>query len=256
MSEKFIGYFRLVDACEREGCPVCACLDEDSHRAVDAILSEHVTDPDTRGRLRETWGFCNWHTWSLLEGEAPATGAAILYEDLVHVCQQRVQRLRECARRPLSWPLRWLRTVVARGARRQVPRIVAWYRVRPPCPVCARLGVAEKGYLDAFVEFADDPQLSRAYRRSTGLCLPHLLVALERSPETSRIGSIVRSTLAKWQELRGDLARFVTRHEYRNTEPFTEAEATSYRRAAEVLAGRRSLFGNGMSRADAPGWEA
>src|SRR5215475_14837595 len=28
---KFIGYFRLAEACQRPGCPVCRCVNDDSH---------------------------------------------------------------------------------------------------------------------------------------------------------------------------------------------------------------------------------
>ena len=245
MTDKFIGYFRLIEACEQSGCPVCACLEEDSRRALDAILYEHVTDPETRRSLRDAWGFCNWHAWSLLDGDTAATGAAILYEDLVRVCHQRIQRVRGRTSRFFWRPLSWLRAIVTSAEQRVVPRVVTDYGDRPRCPVCTRLGVAEERYLDTFVDFADDPQFSRAYQQSTGLCLPHLLIAVGRCPGTD-IETIVRATLTKWQHLRGDLERFVSKHEYRSAEPITEMEATSYHRGAEVLAGRRHHFGNDM----------
>jgi len=141
-------------------------------------------------------------------------------------------------------PLSWLRALVTSAS----PRVVADYGERPQCPVCARLGVAEERYLDTFVDFVDDPQWSRAYQQSTGLCLPHLLIVVERSPGNDGVETILSTTLAKWQHLRGDLARFVSKHEYRSAEPITEREATSYQRGAEVLAGRRNHFGNDMSR--------
>ncbi len=32
LRHKFIGLFRLVDACERPGCPVCRCLESDARQ--------------------------------------------------------------------------------------------------------------------------------------------------------------------------------------------------------------------------------
>jgi len=81
--EKFIGYFRLVEACEKPGCPLCRCVTSESHSYLDALLYEQVTDPDTRRAIRAAWGFCNWHTWMLLEIEHSLFGASIIYEDLV-----------------------------------------------------------------------------------------------------------------------------------------------------------------------------
>ena len=250
MTAKFVGYFRLVEACERPGCPVCACLEDDSRRALGALLTGHVTDVATRRRLRESWGFCNWHTWALVDTGNAATGAAILYEDLVRVCQSRLEGLRVRRSRALVSPLRWLRGLLTR-ARRTVPRIVERHQRRPRCLVCSQLAVAETGYVDAIVASSADPELGRAYQRSTGLCVPHLLFALERSGDADGVERILESTLAKWDTLRADLDRFVAKHEYRNVTPFDDTDASSYVRASEVLAGRRQVFGNDMPRSSA-----
>jgi hypothetical protein len=91
MTEKFIGYLRLVDACGRPGCPICRCVREASLGHLEALLYEQVTDADTRRTLRTSWGFCNWHTWMLLEVEHSLFGAAIIYEDLVGRARRRFE---------------------------------------------------------------------------------------------------------------------------------------------------------------------
>jgi hypothetical protein len=238
VSSKFIGFFRLVDACERVGCPVCFCLDEDSRRAVDALLYELVTDAGTRHRLRDAWGLCNWHAAGLLAGAGAATSVAILLEDLVRVCEERVDHLCGRTARPLRWPLSWIRTAVA--------PLAAEYRSRARCPLCSALDASEESYLDAIVDFAEDPQLARAYERSTGLCVPHLVRMVDRCATATGVQTITRATVRKWHRLRGELAGFVSKHEYRNAEPITEAEAESWRLASEILAGHPGVFGNDM----------
>lgn len=254
VTEKFIGYFRLVDACDRDGCPVCRCLEEDGRRELESLLYEHVTDAETRRRLRESWGFCSWHTWMLLDTGTAATGGAILYEDLLRVCHDRIQHSGDWMPHAFVRLLSWLRGVISGAPARIQTRLVDEYRERRCCPVCASLRLAEARYLDAVVDFADDLQFSRAYQCSDGLCLPHLLAGVERSPGTPGARSVLRRTLSKWHALRGDLVRFVSKHEYRNTEPISAEEATSYRRAFEVVAGRPSVFGNDLRRghADVP----
>ena len=92
MSGKFIGFHRLIEACDKGGCPACRCLDADTHRYLTAFLYEHVTDPVSRSRLRASWGLCNWHAWMLRETADPAFGSAILCEDLLRVISRRLER--------------------------------------------------------------------------------------------------------------------------------------------------------------------
>ena len=240
MNKKFIGYFRLVEACEQAGCPVCTALEIDSRRALDTLLYEHVADGETRQRLRQAWGLCSWHAASLLDGNAVATGAAILFEDLLRVCHEAVERLSDRPAPARRWPASWIR--------RRVPALVAHFRALRRCPVCETLRAAEKAYLEAVVEFADDPQFGHAYGRSTGLCVPHIIAVVEHHDRHDGAQVIVRATLRKWRELRGRLERFVEKHEYRSRGPISDSDASSWRLAGEVLAGRPGVFGNQIRR--------
>lgn len=238
MSEKFIGYFRLVDACALAGCPVCRCVEQDGRRHLDAIIYEQVNDPHTRRRLHASRGFCNWHTWMLLEVPDAKSGAAIIYEDLIRVFLHRVRRLRDRA------PSFRARALAALIRRRPGPAVVELQRRRKACPVCAWCGEAETGYLLTLLRFVDDPQFVRAYAKSDGICAPHLLAAVEMGAGTQGLSCLLDRALATWDQLRRDLDRFVSKHDYRNEEPFTQAEASSYRRAFEMLSGRRGVWGN------------
>lgn len=64
MTGKFFGFFRLLDACAKSGCPACRLVEDDGRRYLDALVYEQVNDPDTRRCIRAAWGFCNWHTWT------------------------------------------------------------------------------------------------------------------------------------------------------------------------------------------------
>lgn len=89
---KFIGFFRLVEACDQPGCPVCRCLVVDARQYLGSLLYERVTDPDTRRRLHASWGFCSWHASLLREVSNPAFGSAILSEDLLQASIRRFER--------------------------------------------------------------------------------------------------------------------------------------------------------------------
>lgn len=250
---KFIGFFRLVEACERPGCPVCHCLEVDARQYLEALLYEQVNDPDLRIRLYSSWGFCNWHAWMLRETSVPAFGSSIIYDDLLRMASRRLERsslrLILGPRGPVDWLLR-------RFGRRRAPALVELYRRRSICPACGETAESEARYLQAALDFVDDAQFDGAYQRSQGLCVPHVIRALELGAGRDRAATLIARTLPKWAELRRDLAGFIGKHEYRNTQRFTEAEGTAYLRAFETLVGAPGVFGSaahGGDRADDEG---
>ncbi|MBI1847362.1 MAG: hypothetical protein HY294_01000 [Candidatus Rokubacteria bacterium] len=237
--ERFIGYFRLVEACAEPGCPVCRCVTHESRSYLDSLLYEQVTDPGTRRVIRAAWGFCNWHTWLLLEIGSSRFGAAIIYDDLVRLALSRTERL--AARAGQSRGRRWLRALFG-GARR--PGVMDLYRARAACPACVHAADSERRYLDTIVKFIDDGDLQAGYARSDGLCVPHLFAALEGNPERHEARMLVDRTRAKWAGIGRDIGSFVAKHDYRNREPYTAEETASYTRAFEMFAGAKSVFGN------------
>ncbi len=237
--EKFIGYFRLIETCRQPGCPICRCITDESRNHLAALLYEQVTDPDTRRAIRASWGFCNWHTWMLLEIDNSLFGAAIIYEDLVKLALRGTERLAHRARRRQGRG--WFDALIRRHRR---PAIVELYHRRRVCPACASAADTEKRYLETLVKFVDDGDLRAAYARSDGLCLPHVVAAMEQNAERPELWTLVERTREKWASVGKDIASFVSKHDYRNREPYTEAEAVSYGRAFEMLVGARSVFGN------------
>jgi len=238
--EKFVGYFRFVEACGEPGCPLCRCVTRESRGYLDALLYEQVTDPDTRRTIRASWGFCNWHTWMLLEIQQAIFGAAIIYADLVERALRQTERLGDGPGR--RGKRGWFSTLMARP-RRSHPA-VEQYRGRAVCPACRHAADTERRCLEPLVTFIDDGDLAAAYARSQGLCLPHLLAAVEANGERPGTRTLVDSTRRKWMEIGDDVSSFVRKHDYRNREPYTPAETASYTRAFEMLVGAKSVFGN------------
>ena len=247
MNEKFIGFFRLLSACRAPRCPICACLAEDNRRALDAILHDHVTDPETRRELYAAWGFCNWHATTLVGGSGGVTGAAILFEDLLRRCGERFTRCSPLVGRP---PSLWARLAAAVTSGWSRPAsVVDEYTGRSRCRVCVRLAQSGRVYVAAVVRFADDDEFTTAYAGSVGLCVPHLAAVVAEGRGAASVGALVGTTLRKWDALRADLSSFVRKHEYRATEAINDAEAEASRRAAEALTGLPHLFGNDLPRA-------
>jgi hypothetical protein len=235
VNERFIGEVRLLEACGQPGCPVCRCVAQDTRHHLDGLLYELVTDPETRRRLRSSSGFCNWHTWMLLEIQGSRSGAAILYEDLLGRLVERVRRDTGTPARRRSW--------LSVPGRRKRP---AAERLRQTCPACEDAAAGERRYLEAMLDAADDAELQLAYARSGGLCGPHVLRAIALGAGRPGTSWLAARTTAKWAQLREDLASFVNKHDHRNREPFTPTEVAACERAFETLSGAPGLFGNDL----------
>src|SRR5947209_1774574 len=198
-TSKFVAYAHLLDACPRRGCPVCRCLRELTLRALDTLLHEQVTDPETRRRLDRSDGFCAWHGDLVTQAGGSALGSAILYES---VLRRAVARLREVHRE--------LETRSFRGWRHRrrastPPSLVAGQERRAPCPLCVDLVESEAGYLRTVLDFVADGEFEQAYAGSAGLCLPHLELALGRFPGHQGAAPLVAATLPKLERLAADL---------------------------------------------------
>ena len=238
-------HHRLLEACARPGCPVCGCLRDSAARHLTAVLAEHVTDPVSRARLAAAWGFCAAHATALSEMPDAALGTAIVYHALVEQASRWLDETATAATTPVR----------RRGWRALVGRS------RPPgngtrsrhagCPVCAELVAAEACHLDEVVDGLVAPDFRRAYASSEGLCLPHLVLALERRGHGAGTAQLVDLTREKLRELAQDLRQFVDKHDHRVARPrFTDGEAGAWRRALALLSGRMELFGPEMARAD------
>jgi hypothetical protein len=244
---KFIAYFHLVEACGKPGCPVCRCLRESTFRSLDALLYEQVTDPATRGVLDQSWGFCAWHAGMSKEVQNAGLGIAIIYQDLLgQVREHLTASRRELAGSP-----------VVRGWRRLFRRhepvaLVRARAIRKRCPLCHLVGSAEVSYLHTLLEYGEDPEFDRAYGRSAGLCLPHLILALASHPGHRGVAPLLVRTVGKLDQLAKELRGFIDKHDYRKHAPFSDEEAASWTDALGFLVGDPGLFGNEILRSGRP----
>ena len=238
-------YHRLLEACARPGCPVCACLRDAATRHLAAVLAEHVTDPVSRTRLASAWGFCATHATALTEMPDAALGTAIVYHALVEQAARWLDETTSPGGKPArrrGWRALVGRSRSARNGTRSRPA---------RCPVCVELVAAEACHLDELVDGLAAPEFRRTYASSEGLCLPHFALALERGGHRAGTAQLVEVTREKLRALAQDLKQFVDKHDHRVARPrFTDREAGAWRRAPTLLSGRMELFGPEMTRVD------
>lgn len=203
-------------------------------------MYENVNDPHLRSNLRKAWGFCNWHCSLLKKVQDSGFGTSILYADFLKSVLEEAQYLEK----PWS-PLSWFRQLSNRlCGKPYMHPFLKVYRTKTPCPLCVSASDAEQRYLHTILEFAEDPQFAQAYEKSDGLCLPHLVMALEIGHNCAGLKGVVNPTLKHWKRLHGNLKSFRDKHDWRNTLPFTPEESRSPHVALDTLTGMEGLFGN------------
>jgi hypothetical protein len=236
---KFIAYFELRDACAEEGCPVCTLLVRFSLRTMDHFMYERVTDPGCREELLASRGFCNWHAWMLPKIHHSASGTAVIHEHLLKEALEAIEGLRRSHtvqprwRRILSW---------VAGIDRGPPAAMS-EKKKSPCPACTGARTSDEIYLRTCLEFITDFEFRQSLERSSGLCLPHLYLALSIEPNDPNLPELLRLQAAKIEAVRVELLEFVRKHDYRFREEPVGAEGSAWLRSIELLAGKPGVFG-------------
>ena len=232
-------YFKLFDRLDKPGCPICGIVIDDSRAYLDSVLYERVTDVPTREGLRESFGLCNPHTWMLRDlpaSSAPDLGFAIIARDLLN-------RFRDAAGAPpvIGWrALRGWLTRAGSGLRARLKRTA--------CPACVVAGRSESVHLRQLLELLGDEAFAKKYRGSSGICIPHFLVAGETHAGHPHFAELREIQIRATQSLHDTLDRFTEKHDHRAREEITPAEARAWTDAMEFLGGKRGVFGSEIRR--------
>ena len=232
-------YFKLFDRLDGPGCPICGIVIDDSRAYLDSVLYERVTDVPTREGLRESFGLCNPHTWLLRDlpaSSAPDLGFAIIARDLL-------SRFRHTAGAPpvTGWRALsgWL-THAASGLRARLKRTT--------CPACVVAARSESVHLRQLLDLLGDETFSGKYRNSSGICIPHFLVAEESQAGHPHFAKLRQLQVRAAQSLHDTLDRFTEKHDHRAREEITPAEARAWTDAMEFLGGKRGVFDGELRR--------
>ncbi|MEW5867147.1 MAG: DUF6062 family protein [Bacillota bacterium] len=219
-------YYNLIDAMRKPGCFICRLISETVTRYLDTILYENVNDVGVRRSLRESNGFCPKHAWLLCD-QGDLLGHSIIYGDLVDGVLDFLKGLL------VSHPhARSTRTTVSR----QVKALLPGRR----CPACLVAHRVQESYLGVLLnEFGSDPEFEEEFASSSGLCLPHLVEALEMSRDDEASRRLLGASIAKLQELKADLAEVKRKHDYRFSKEPWGSEKDAWIRAVEIWSGLR-----------------
>jgi len=214
-------YVYLRDACAAPGCPVCRLSRERVGQYQVTILSEFATDPKARTELSNARGYCNAHAWRLLPKSMwLKLSIAIFQQDIVETV------------------LNLLDTRSYTGnARQRARRLRKRLRPTAECPACVDRRAVDDILLCTLLECMVDPDLAPALTRSSGLCLPHFLRALELVQDTDALKALVTFERQKFTELRDELSEYICKNDDLSRDEQSGDEGDVLRRAIGMVSG-------------------
>lgn len=216
-------YFELLDACNREGCPLCYLAYQSAQRHLQSFLREFVTDPEIRAELRSARGYCQEHAWQLAQMQGSPLSIAILYQDV------------------LTSILRALTDIPSgRRSHQRAQKLEAQLQPTAQCPACQQRRTQEDIVLETLLKHIHDDRVGAALDQSSGLCLPHLVRALTQVKKDRTLQRLVALQTNKLAELQGELAEFIRKNDYRFRDEGFGPEADSWRRAISIVSGERT----------------
>src|ERR1043166_6736560 len=84
--------YKLLEACQEPGCPICRLEQQGVERYLDNQFYENVNSPKSRERLNASLGFCHEHAWLAVNHRlGDALGFSIIYRGVIHTILDRLQ---------------------------------------------------------------------------------------------------------------------------------------------------------------------
>ncbi|MBC7234387.1 MAG: hypothetical protein H5T69_00990 [Chloroflexi bacterium] len=225
-------YYDLRDALGQEGCPICRLTHQASERFLEGLIYEKVNDPKMRAKIRAARGFCREHAWAL-DRHGASLGVAILLRDVI---REIAQDLRVYGEDDEGAQNAW-RSLYDRPRSRS--KTVAALSSRGECPACAAVREWEQAAYETLFEHLCSGDLMQLYNKSSGLCVPHLLRALDSAPSAAQREALIRAQLPLTERLLHNLDALVRKSDYRFRDELSEAEAVSWLQAIAAIAGER-----------------
>jgi hypothetical protein len=103
-------------------------------------------------------------------------------------------------------------------------------------------------YLEILLDYISEEDFGREFSRSSGVCFPHLTIAVEKYPGHRNLGMLIQKQMKKWESLKAELEEFIRKHDYKYADEPRGEESDSWMRALEMLAGKREVFPNQVRR--------
>jgi hypothetical protein len=237
MERKSVTYQQLQRImAEKSGCPVCHAGQQAGHLYLDGLLWESVNDPDIRGELLASLGFCGRHCRELLDFGGERLGVAIIQRA---VMKEAVRQLEGTPLAPGRTLFQRLQDQLLRGGK--MANRAEGGTAFEPCPACLHQSQVEERAIQGLLTYLVD-DLDAPLQQVGGLCWPHLQQSLRLCDGEQSCVLLVEMHRRLWSEMIEDLGEFIRKQDHRfHGEPATEEERSSVDRSIGTLTGEYPL---------------
>ncbi len=227
-------YDRLLQACSQGGCILCRLTQESTQRYLDEWKYELFTDIGIREELRRSQGFCNTHTWQLVDMGATIQ-LAQAYRDILSDTADQLEGKGSTASSPTHRGLlqRWRDQIDLRSEGSSERHV--------PCPACHFKEQALLRLIPSLRQALLDASFYARFSASDGLCLDHFRLTcqlkLPGTPAEDWLGPLRSAQLTCLKRLDSQLGELIRKHDYRFKDEAKGSEMLSWKLAAGLVAG-------------------
>ncbi len=224
------------DAMKLDGeCFLCALERKTELQEADRYLGASVMEPDTRIQVNRQ-GFCRVHH-RMLYGMSNRLGHALMLESHTAETREKLRKtldnMKKAAQQAASSPLGKLSRSGAQAGAALREAAAGLSDMAGGCILCASLRENMTRYLLTFFSlWQHDSEFRAAFRRSKGVCLPHLADLARMAPDQlgskelpDFIGLLAELTTGSMDRIQEDISWFIKKFDYRYTnEPWKNSQ--------------------------------
>lgn len=227
--------YDLLQACFKPGCPTCRVEQGAVERYISNLFYESVNDIPIRERLRASLGFCREHARLAVDKNlGNALGFAIIYQDVIN---HTLKQLGSDAEPPRTRRWSTLLQRIPEQVGEVVQRVLYALTPQKHCVACQQRDRTLHLIISSLMESLHEPEMRDALQTSDGLCIPHLKKAFEALTDSDVCDVLLSIHREKLESLRGELAEFIRKNDYRFKDEGMGAEGNSWRRAIGKMIG-------------------
>jgi hypothetical protein len=208
--EKHMTYYNIIDSFREKGCPVCYLVDKSVNSFFNSFLFENVLDYGIGVKLKKSRGFCKEHAFKLIKyGDSLAT--AITYSSLIEDLLDELNKMS--------------------SAKSNI------FNQKGICPVCEVVSESEERYLNAFILYAKEDIFLEEYKKSKGMCVPHLKQLLLKCRDKKLLNKLIEIHIQFYKTLNEELKEIIRKNDYRFSKEQWGEEKDAWIRAVEKFVG-------------------